>query len=153
VTLTSSRSSSLVRALVASLIAWPVTGLLMSLVFSQTPQSESELLGAWTPLFQWVWLNLLALPLYGSVFFGHFVFIVGLFQLAERTKHQQPERKATLLVVATLSGGVLLKVASYVVFLPDTWGIALLLVDSLVAIFVIFLTAPRARKSSLLLEK
>jgi hypothetical protein len=143
----------LVRALVASLIAWPVTGILTSLVFEPLPPLDSEKYHFWTAIFGWAWKNLLAVPLYGSAFLGHIVFVVGLFLLAERTKHQQPERKATLVAVASLFAGVLLKAASYVVFLPDTWGIGLFLVDSLVAIFVIFLTAPLARKSSLLLEK
>jgi len=141
------------RVLGASLIAWPVSGLLMSLVFSQTPQSDSALLGAWTSVFRWAWVYLLALPFYGSIFFGHFVFIVGLFQLAELTKQEQPDRKATLLVAATLTGGVLLKVASYVIFLPDNWAIALFLADSLLAVLVIFLTRPIASKSSLLLKQ
>lgn len=146
-------SSSAARAALASLIAWPVTGILTSLVFEPLPPTDSEKYDFWTAIFGWAWKNMLAVPLYGSVFVGHVVFVVGLFLLAERTKHRQPERKATLLVVATLAGGVILKAASYVVFLPDTWGIGLFLADSLVAIFVIFLTAPLARKSSLLLEK
>lgn len=146
-------SSSAARAALASLIAWPVTGILTSLVFEPLPPTDSEKYDFWTAIFGWAWKNMLAVPLYGSVFLGHIVFVVGLFLLAERTKHRQPERKATLLVVATLAGGVILKAASYVVFLPDTWGIGLFLADSLVAIFVIFLTAPLARKSSLLLEK
>jgi hypothetical protein len=146
-------SSSAARVALASLIAWPVTGILTSLVFEPLPPLDSEKYDFWTAIFGWAWKNLLAVPLYGSAFLGHIVFVVGLFLLAERTKHQQPERKATLLVVATLSGGVILKAASYVVFFPDTWGIGLFLVDSLAAIFVIFLTSPLARKSSLLLEK
>lgn len=146
-------SSSAARAALASLIAWPVTGILTSFVFEPLPPTDSEKYDFWTAIFGWAWKNMLAVPLYGSVFLGHIVFVVGLFLLAERTKHRQPERKATLLVVATLAGGVILKAASYVVFLPDTWGIGLFLADSLVAIFVIFLTAPLARKSSLLLEK
>lgn len=146
-------SSSAARAALASLIAWPVTGILTSLVFEPLPPTDSEKYDFWTAIIGWAWKNMLAVPLYGSVFLGHIVFVVGLFLLAERTKHRQPERKATLLVVATLAGGVILKAASYVVFLPDTWGIGLFLADSLVAIFVIFLTAPLARKSSLLLEK
>lgn len=146
-------SSSAARAALASLIAWPVTGILASLVFEPLPPTDSEKYDFWTAIIGWAWKNMLAVPLYGSVFLGHIVFVVGLFLLAERTKHRQPERKATLLVVATLAGGVILKAASYVVFLPDTWGIGLFLADSLVAIFVIFLTAPLARKSSLLLEK
>lgn len=146
-------SSSAARAALASLIAWPVTGILTSLVFEPLPPTDSEKYDFWTAIFGWAWKNMLAVPLYGSVFLGHIVFVVGLFLLAERTKHRQPDRKATLLVVATLAGGVILKAASYVVFLPDTWGIGLFLADSLVAIFVIFLTAPLARKSSLLLEK
>ena len=92
-------------------------------------------------------------PVLRKHFFGHFVFIVGLFQLAELTKQEQPDRKATLLVAATLTGGVLLKVASYVIFLPDNWAIALFLADSLVAVLVIFLTRPIASKSSLLLKQ
>jgi len=146
-------SSSAARVALASLIAWPVTGILTSLVFEPLPPLDSEKYHFWTAIFGWAWKNLLAVPLYGGAFLGHIVFVVGLFLLAELTKSRHPGRKATLLVVATLSGGVLLKTASYVVFLPDTWGIALLLVDSLVAIFVIFLTAPLARKSLLLLEK
>lgn len=146
-------SSSAARAALASLIAWPVTGILTSLVFEPLPPTDSEKYDFWTAIFGWAWKNMLAVSLYGSVFLGHIVFVVGLFLLAERTKHRQPDRKATLLVVATLAGGVILKAASYVVFLPDTWGIGLFLADSLVAIFVIFLTAPLARKSSLLLEK
>jgi hypothetical protein len=146
-------SSSAARAALASLIAWPVTGILTSLVFEPLPPTDSEKYDFWTAIFGWAWKNMLAVPLYGSVFLGHIFFVVGLFLLAERTKHRHPERKATLLVVATLAGGVILKAASYVVFLPDTWGIGLFLADSLVAIFVIFLTAPLARKSSLLLEK
>ena len=146
-------TSSAARVALASLIAWPVSGLLISLFFSNTPQTDSEALGAWTPVFRWVFTNLLVLPFYGSFFLGHFVFAGGLFLLAELTKSRHPERKATLLAVASLLAGVLLKAASYAVGLPATWGIGLFLLDSLVAIFVIFLTGPRARKSSLLLEK
>ncbi len=137
----------------ASLIAWPVTGILTSLVFEPLPPLDSEKYDFWTAIFGWAWKNLLAVPLYGSAFLGHIVFVVGLFLLAELTKSRHPGRKATLVAVASLFAGVLLKAASYIVFLPDTWGIGLFLADSLVAIFVIFLTAPLARKSSLLLEK
>ncbi len=137
----------------ASLIAWPVTGILTSLVFEPLPPLDSEKYDFWTAIFGWAWKNLLAVPLYGSAFLGHIVFVVGLFLLAELTKSRHPGRKATLVAVASLFAGVLLKAASYVVFLPDTWGIGLFLADSLVAIFVIFLTASLARKSSLLLEK
>lgn len=149
----SPRFSSMVRTLVASLVAWPVPGLLMSLVFSQPSQSASESLGVWTLTLRWLWVNLLALPAYGSVFCGHFVFIAGLFQLAELTRQKQVGRKALLFVAATLSVGILLKTASYLVLLPDTWGIALLLLDSLIAICVIFLTRPRVNESSLVLDK
>ncbi|MEY2674627.1 MAG: hypothetical protein RLZZ514_1192 [Actinomycetota bacterium] len=137
----------------ASLIAWPVTGILTSLVFEPLPPLDSEKYDFWTAIFGWAWKNLLAVPLYGSAFLGHFVFAGGLFLLAELTKSRHPGRKATLVAVASLFAGVLLKAASYIVFLPDTWGIGLFLADSLVAIFVIFLTASLARKSSLLLEK
>jgi hypothetical protein len=146
-------SSSAARVALASLIAWPVTGILTSLVFEPLPPLDSEKYDFWTAIFGWAWKNLLAVPLYGSAFLGHIVFVVGLFLLAELTKSRHPGRKATLVAVASLFAGVLLKAASYVVFLPDTWGIGLFLADSLVAIFVIFLTASLARKSSLLLEK
>ena len=137
----------------ASLIAWPVSGLLISLFLSNTSQSDSEAFGTWTPVITWIWISLWVIQIYGSFFLGHFVFAGGLFLLAELTKSRHPGRKATLVAVASLFAGVLLKAASYVVSFPDTWGIALLLVDSLLAIVVIFLTAPIARKSSLLLEK
>jgi hypothetical protein len=146
-------SSSAARVALASLIAWPVTGILTSLVFEPLPPLDSEKYDFWTAIFGWAWKNLLAVPLYGSAFLGHFVFAGGLFLLAELTKSRHPGRKATLVAVASLFAGVLLKAASYIVFLPDTWGIGLFLADSLVAIFVIFLTASLARKSSLLLEK
>lgn len=115
-------SSSAARAALASLIAWPVTGILTSLVFEPLPPTDSEKYDFWTAIFGWAWKNMLAVPLYGSVFLGHIVFVVGLFLLAERTKHRHPERKATLLVVATLAGGVILKAASYVVFCRTLGG-------------------------------
>lgn len=146
-------SSSAARVALASLIAWPVSGLLISLFLSNTSQSDSEAFGTWTPVITWIWISLWVIQIYGSFFLGHFVFAGGLFLLAELTKSRHPGRKATLVAVASLFAGVLLKAASYVVSFPDTWGIGLFLADSLVAIFVIFLTAPLARKSSLLLEK
>jgi uncharacterized PurR-regulated membrane protein YhhQ (DUF165 family) len=115
-------SSSAARVALASFIAWPVTGILTSLVFEPLPPLDSEKYHFWTAIFGWAWKNLLAVPLYGGAFLGHIVFVVGLFLLAELTKSRHPGRKATLLVVATLSGGVLLKAASYVVFFAGHLG-------------------------------
>lgn len=144
--------TSAFRVILASLLAWPITGILTSLVFSQTPKLDSEKdLPAWTAVFRWVWLNLFAIPLYGGAFLGHFVFLAGLFLLAKLMNRQKQERKAARVATATLLAGVVLKAASYTFLMGWHWETLLLVLDSLAAILVVYLTQPRASESLLVL--
>ncbi len=145
-------TSSVSRVVLASLLAWPITGILTSLVFSQTPKLDSEkYLSAWTLAYRWVWTNLWVAPLYGGIFLGHFVFLAGLFLFAKLTIRRQQERKTVLVATAMLLVGLILKAASYTFFMGWHWETLLLVSDSLGAFLVVYLTRPRASESSLVL--
>ena len=145
------KTSPTLRTIAASLLAWPLTGILTGLIFEKTPLLDSEKISVWRTAFRWVWVNLFAIPMYGGVFLGHFVFICGLYWLANLTKQAQPGRKASLLTVVTLLVGTILKFASFTFFMGWHWESLLLVADSLLAVLIIFVTKPQLRKSSLLL--
>jgi hypothetical protein len=147
------RTAITVRIAASCLLAWPVTGILSAVVFQPLPPLDSYSFLPWREAFAWVWKNLLGLPLYGGLFLGHFVFVVGLYLLAKLTNRSQPEPKSVIVAVSTLLAGITLKFASFTFFMGLHWEILLLVADSLVAISVIYLTRPRVKESSLVLKK
>lgn len=135
--------NALLRALCASLAAWPVAGVVLHLLWGDMPDgremTQLDLLG------EWMWTYLTVFPLMQGLLLGHFVFIYGLFKFAKFTQQDVHTGREVALVVGVLLVGFLLKVGAILTFSHFAAESYLSQIDSLVAITVVWATKSRTK--------
>ena len=135
---------ALLRALLASIVAWPVFGLWYKFLWGKPPDGR-HLNTQWQLFRDFVWTHLYAFPYMEGLLMGHYVFFFGLFRLAKVTNLANPRRKEILTVTSLLVAGFILKLCSFLLFFRISSENYVGLLDCVVAIAVVWVTKSRSK--------